>query len=73
VLDNEWQLNDYVYGNYFTAESRNDARELLAFAKAYVQRHGDIDLNAFPGDLDSPLHYDNIEGVVRHWNDTSDA
>lgn len=72
-VDNEWQVNDYVYGNYFSAESHNDAKKLLAFAEAYVQRHGDIDLNAFPDDLDSPLRYDNLESVVRHWNEALDV
>jgi len=63
-----YQVVDYAYANTIGGFSSREAREVLRFAKEYVERHGDIDFNSFPYDLDDELVYDDWEFQVQWWD-----
>lgn len=61
--DNDgWQLVDNLDGYTIWQRSRRAAQEAATFAREYVKAHGDIDLGAFPYDVDTPLRYDRYPG-----------
>lgn len=53
-----WQIVDWKDTTCLDCASKNEASKLATFCRAYVKRHGDIDLNSVPLDLDQALHYD---------------
>lgn len=63
-----YQVVDYAYANTIGGFSRREARDVLRFAEEYVERHGDIDFNSFPYDLDDELVYDDWEFQVQWWD-----
>lgn len=52
-----WTLADDLDGSCVSFANRAQAEAAAGFARAYVRRHGDIDLQAFPYRLTSPLSY----------------
>lgn len=53
-----WQVVDEKDTTCFDCTSKREAQLFATFCRAYVKRHGDIDLNSVPWDLKSALHYD---------------
>jgi hypothetical protein len=64
-----WMLVDTLDGCLVDFESQMQAKKAATFARAYVKKHGDIDLASFPWDLDTPYNFDDWEGRdPRPWN-----
>lgn len=51
-----WQIGDERTGMCLCLDSKTQAQECARFARAYIRRHGDINLGQFPFSLDTPLH-----------------
>lgn len=52
-----WTLADDFDGSCVSFGTKSEAEDAARFARAYVKRHGDIDLQSFPFRLDQPLNY----------------
>lgn len=63
-----WGVRDLAYDKVLTGFDLHQARDVARFAQEYVDRHGDIDLNAFPYEIDQPLRYDLPRNVIRYWD-----
>jgi len=62
-----YDLVDWAYGTVLGFERRYEAVEMRRFAKAYVKRWGDIDLESAPYTLDDELNYDDPARIDRFW------
>lgn len=60
-----WNMIDNFDCCVVEVETKREALEIAAFAREYVRRHGDIDVNSFPYTLDALLHYH--RDTVRVW------
>jgi hypothetical protein len=49
-----WNAVDNRYNTCLWLKTKRDAEECCTFARAYVKRHGDINFNSFPYNLDTP-------------------
>lgn len=54
------QLVDAMCGMTLGMGSMKEANDTATFARAYVKKHGDIDLGSFPYEIDAPLSYDSM-------------
>ena len=63
----QWDLIDWAYATVINFDRKADALAFATFARAYVKRHGDIDLRSMPYTLDDPLGYDDPEDVELWW------
>jgi hypothetical protein len=50
-----WQIGDAKYGSCLCLDNKTQAQYAAKFARAYIRKHGDIDLGQFPFTLDTPL------------------
>jgi len=66
-IESHWQVVDAHSSKVLSFEKRADAEDAATFARAYVRRHGDIDLGSFPWAIDSALHYEDDPGGHRPW------
>lgn len=57
-MGGEWCVIDELTSKLVGFETQSQAREAASFARAYVKRHGDIDLGSFPYGLDDKVHYE---------------
>jgi hypothetical protein len=53
--DGEWDLIDWKTGGVVCFLTKAEANDFKRFSKEYVKRHGDINFQSFPMDLDQPL------------------
>lgn len=68
VVEGGWAVRDLAYESVLTGLDRYQAQDVARFAQEYADQHGDIDLFAFPDDLDQPLRYDLPRNVIRYWD-----
>jgi hypothetical protein len=66
-----WNLIDDLDGGCLEFHTKAEAEAAATFARAYVRKYGDIDLNSFPYDLESPVSY--AEDTERPWPPLSDS
>lgn len=52
-----WTLADDLDGSCVSFDTKAAADDAARFARRYVKRHGDIDLQSFPFQMDQPLTY----------------
>lgn len=50
-----WQIGDAKTGMCLCLDSKAQAERAALFARAYIRRHGDINLGSFPHTLETPL------------------
>lgn len=50
-----WQIGDALYHTSLCLRSKTEAEQAARFARAYIRKHGDIDLGQFPFTLETPL------------------
>lgn len=62
-----WQVSDAAYAVCVGFRTKREATEAASFYRAYIKRHGDIDLCSVPWSLDDELHYDDPERYERWW------
>jgi len=68
-IDGGWMLVDTLDGTLVDFRCRNHANKAARFARAYVRKHGDIDLASFPYELDQVYHWEPWEGrTPRPWD-----
>ena len=52
-----WTLIDDKYGGCVSFATRQEARDALNFSRAFIARHGDLNMFSYPYTLDSPLSW----------------
>lgn len=56
--DGEWLVIDAHSSKVVGFDTKAQALDAACFCRAYVKRHGDIDLASFPYSIDDPLQYE---------------
>lgn len=62
--DREWLVIDAHSSKLIGFERKASALDAAWFCRAYVKRHGDIDLALFPWSIDDPLQYEPDDDVL---------